>query len=117
MSNGTLLGADGKPDMDLIWSTFPQHGSGEIEHFTSYGQTFRFAIYRSGVGYEAVILAQPAYGSRSNGLHETHRLPGPNGFAKVCFANHPPDLPTAIALSIWWAECTSKYIRNGRSWS
>lgn len=116
MSDNSLFGPDGKPDINRIASVFPEQGAGQIEHITSYGQAFTFDIQRSGYGYDAVILSQPAYGSRSNGLHETHRLPGPNGHAKICFARQPTDLPTTIALAVWWAECTSKYIRTGGSW-
>jgi len=116
MTNNSLLGPDGKPDINRIAAAFPDQGSGRIEHRTTHGQDFEFDLYRSGGGYEAVIRSQPGYGSRSSGLHDTHRLPGPDGFAKVCFANQPRDLPTTVALAIWWAECTSKYIRTGGSW-
>ncbi|MDV4159321.1 hypothetical protein [Rhizobium brockwellii] len=116
MYDGSLLGPDGKPDINRIASAFPEHGSGEIDHSTSHGQSFTFAIYPNGIGYDAVIVSQPGYGSRSSGLHDTHRLPGPNGYAKICFAKQPQDLQTTVALAIWWAECTSRYIRTGGSW-
>lgn len=112
----SLIGADGKPDMDKICASFPDHGNGVIDHSSSYGHDFSFEIYWAGYYYEAVILSQPGYGSRSESLHATHRLPGPDGYAKICFANQPTDLPTTVALALWWAESTSKYIRTGGSW-
>jgi len=112
----TLQNDDGKPNIDRIYDEFPLHGHGQIDHITREGHVFTFEFYQATGGYDATILSQPGYGNRSNGLHETHRLPGPNGYAKICFANKPQDLPTTIALAIWWAECTSKYIRTGGNW-
>jgi hypothetical protein len=116
MSDNSLLGSDGKPDMDRIGTIFPQHGSGQVDHKTTSGHDFTFAIYQNAGGYDAVIMGQPGYGRRENGWHATHRLPGPGDYAKICFARQPQDLPTTVALAVWWAECTSKYILNGGSW-
>lgn len=107
---------DGRPDFDAIIEHFPEHGGGEITHRSANGHQFRFNIQRNHQGtYDAVILDQPSYGGRPEGAHETHRLPAPNGFAKVCFKTPARDLPSAVAVALHWAECTSAYIRNGGS--
>jgi len=108
---------DGKPDYQAIINAFPEHDTGEIMHHTTNGHDFRFHLQRDHNGsYDAVILEQPDYGGRPDGAHETHRLPGPDGFAKICFKTPARDLPTAVTVALWWAECTSRYIRHGGDW-
>ncbi|MBB3356033.1 hypothetical protein FHT70_006006 [Rhizobium sp. BK049] len=108
---------DGSINFAAICASFPEHGEGEITHRTVAGHHFRFQLKRNSNGtYDAVIRDQPPYGGRPEGPHETHRLPGPDGFAKVCFLKPARDLQTAIAVTLWWAKLTSDYIRTGAAW-
>ncbi|PVE49872.1 hypothetical protein [Rhizobium rhizogenes] len=114
----SLFNNDGKPDFAAIDSNFPLHDTGEITHRTAIGHRFRFRVERASTGiYNAIILEQPTYGQRVDGYYETHRLPHHAGLNKICFKTPAQDLPTAVAVTLWWAECTSKYISQGGAWS
>lgn len=113
----SLYNSNGYPDLELVRANFPTHGNGEITHRNASGDEFVFNLVRHGDGYDAVIVKQPAYGLwRDSSLHATHRLPAGNRH-KICFKKAPEDLPKAIAFALWWADCTSRYIRDGKSWS
>jgi hypothetical protein len=110
-----LYDANGIPDINAVRRAFPHHGNGRVRHTTTLGDTFTFDMQWNGSGYDAFILGGPSYGSRDRSLHATHRLQAGNDMMKVCFMKPPPDLPTAVCLSMWWADCTSRYIATGQA--
>lgn len=57
----------------------------------------------------------PPYGSRSTGLHDTHRYRDVNGAHYVCFDPMPSDMTTAYQVAKLWAERTWQYIQTGQS--
>ncbi|MCQ0990552.1 hypothetical protein [Jiella marina] len=115
--NNPLFSPNGKPDINAVSQRFPNHGTGRITHQSSSGDQYVFDVYReSDGGYEVAIISQPGYRRRPSGYHETHRLPGPNGLKRICFKDSPSNLPTTVTLALWWAECTSRYIRDGADW-
>ena len=113
MSNSDLY-TNGQPDFAKLQQRFAAHQEGRLGHITSEGHQFLFEIKRVGNSYDAIILEQPSYGARSHDLHVTHRLPSEGNRYKICFARPAPDTPTAICLAMYWADCTSRYIRDGR---
>lgn len=71
--------------------------------------------------YEIVIVEQPSYQDRNSGSITTHRLPSSEvGKKKICIKTNKliqatGTLDKARALSIAWAEMTSKYILTGKT--
>jgi hypothetical protein len=76
---------------------------------------FKFRFYQIGDYYEIDILAMPSYGSRSNDLHATHRLPSGRGGYKICFGDPRvvTDIKTAKKWASTWSEHTYTYIKSG----
>ena len=67
--------------------------------------------------WEIDILAMPSYGGRSEGLHETHRLPSDRSDCRyrVCIGDESSvsSLSDARRWAGSWAEETWKYIQWG----
>lgn len=100
----------------------PLHGDGKLTHRSQLGDVFRFDITKDGATdvYVVTIESEIDYQGRDASAHATHRLSGgKNGQARICFkaANEPRDLRIAMAMAMAWSERTSRYIRDGQSWS
>lgn len=72
--------------------------------------------------FEITILTQPSYGSRNDGNSICHRLTSKSmeGKMRVCITENKlieatGTLDKARAVSIGWAEMTSKYILSGET--
>jgi len=78
---------------------------------------FEFIFENQGAYYDAHIAWQPSYGSRNDGLHETHRLTSDyRGCSyRICFASESdvPDLAKVRKYAEAWSEATAKYIDTG----
>lgn len=88
----------------------------KFHYVTKLGDRFTFDIRPEADGYRAYILDQPSYGKRSRDLHATHRIPAGGGRHYVCIApEHTPDNPQhARDWAAYWAENTSRYLRDGK---
>ncbi len=73
---------------------------------------FSFEEQRNGQ-WRAFILSQSSYGSRSTGLHPTHRLTS-GGRYYVCWDGPIRSLAEAKSVAAKWANCTQDYIRTGK---
>lgn len=83
---------------------------------TNDGQAyFEFNFVKVGQFYEIDIIRTPNYNGRSEGLHETHRLPSDRGGYKVCFAAESAvtSLERARKWVEAWSEGTWRYIKTG----
>ncbi len=75
---------------------------------------YGFSIERQPDGsYRPYITAQPGYGTRSSGPHETHRLTGPGGRKFVCWDRLLHSEAAARKVAAMWADATQRYIRSG----
>ena len=76
---------------------------------------FEFNFVEQGQFVEIDIVKQPTYGSRSDDLHSTHRLPSDRGGQKICFGEPAAvnTLNKAYKYAASWAESTEDYIVNG----
>jgi len=110
-----------RPSLERLRRAFPEHGEGLIEHTSTLRDQFVFQIQlvRAMARYEVLIRRRPHYGGHSEDIHSTHRYDIGTPRERICIKEEamPKDLPTAVALAMWWAECTSRYIRNGRPWN
>jgi len=76
---------------------------------------YGFSIERQSNGtYRPYITSQPAYGSRSTGAHETHRLTGDGGRKFVCWDRALHSEEEAKTVAALWADATQNYIRTGQ---
>jgi hypothetical protein len=109
----------GNPNLASIRQQVPQHANGRLSHQNTAGDYFLFRFKRTSSGYDVLIEQQRDYGGRNTGANATHRLDLDINRPRICFrkGKEPRDLPTAICLSMLWAECTSRYIRDGVPWS
>lgn len=111
---------DNMPSLERIRRVFPNHGEGQMEHTSLLQDQFVFDIKRAPTGaYEILIRRHPPYQGRDESSHHTHRFDAGSPRERICLKEEsmPRDLPTAVALAMWWAECTSRYIRDGRPWN
>ncbi|MBK7670561.1 MAG: hypothetical protein IPJ24_04070 [bacterium] len=67
---------------------------------------------QSGGTWRAYIEAQPSYGNRAEGAHETHRL-SDNGRRYVCWTTALSSLEQAKQVAALWADKTQQYVRTG----
>jgi len=116
------LAPNGIPDFMQIGATFPPTGNGRLTHTSQTGDTYAFNIVRNAASgaYDVFIETDVNYRGRDSSGHATHRLASPNGQPlRICFkeGKEPRDLRMAVALSLAWSERTSRYIRDGQSWS
>ena len=75
---------------------------------------YRFSIEQQTDGtYRSFILAQPPYGSRATGPHETHRLTD-GGRRYVCWDRPLRSENEAQSVVARWADATQEYIKSGR---
>ena len=73
---------------------------------------FSFERQRNG-SWRIYILEQPSYGSRSTGLHATHRLR--DGDRKyICWDSRIGTLKEAKQVAALWSDKTQEYIQTGR---
>lgn len=63
--------------------------------------------------WRAYIEAQPSYGTRADGAHETHRL-SDNGRRYICWTTALRSLDEAKTVAALWADKTQQYIRTGQ---
>ncbi len=108
------------PDLRQFYENLPLHSDGYKFDFETENKMFVFCSRKSSDGtYVTDIIRQPGYGNRDSSSHATHRLTRTDGSIYICHkpGTEPRDLPTAAAIAIWWAKCTVRYIRDGRSWS
>jgi hypothetical protein len=88
----------------------------QVEHYLSRDGTadywFRFEAH--GNVWRAIIERQPAYGTRSSGAHESHRLSLPDGRRYVCWTPEPTTLEGCKDVARTWADCTQVYLATGR---
>lgn len=81
------------------------------------GAHFCFRFVEEGNGnWRADIQSQPSYGSRSSGLHDSHRLPSITAKTRhqICYGTTPRSLRDAQKWAEAWAEATWTWIRDGR---
>jgi hypothetical protein len=76
---------------------------------------YSFSIERQRNGtYRPYITAQPDYGRRSTGTHETHRLTGEGGRQYICWNRALWSEEEAKSVAALWADATQTYIRTGK---
>lgn len=73
---------------------------------------FRFKEVSSS-NWRIYIENQPSYGSRAEGMHETHRLRDGSRWY-VCWDSPIPTAQSAKSVAALWADKTQDYIRSGR---
>lgn len=78
---------------------------------SSASYTFEFCEFDDGT-WRAYIVSQPSYGSRPQGIHDTHRLKDERGHY-VCWTHPLTTLRDAKRIAAAWAEHTQDYIRTG----
>lgn len=111
---------DSMPSLEKIRRSFPAQGEGQMEHTSLFQDQYVFDFMRTATGaYEILIRRHPPYRGRDESSHYTHRFDAGTARERICIKEEamPRDLPTAIAMAMWWAECTSRYIRDGRPWN
>ena len=81
--------------------------------------TFEFNLVPHYGVVRIFIVAQPSYGSRRADGHSTHRYGLQNGKPYICVRSdlEPCTVPDALSWAIYWAEQTSDYIDNGKTFS
>lgn len=75
------------------------------------GRTYKFSFEQHGRIWRAYIVSQPSYGSRSSGLHPTHRKN--DGRYYVCFDPEPTSYEDIHAVATSWASRTERYLDSG----
>jgi hypothetical protein len=108
--------SNGMPNLGAIKTRVAAQGEGRLRVQTANNEFLVFHIYANGHdSYDAFIESRINYHGRAEGIHLTHRLDLNTSRPRICFSqNHPPrDLPTAVALTLYWAQCTARYIRTG----
>ena len=78
---------------------------------TDYEFVFRYQ-HTASTGYRAYIVSAPGYGSRSQGLHATHRL-SDNGEYYVCWSDIIGTESEMDAVVELWSKATVMYIVLG----
>jgi hypothetical protein len=106
------------PNLSAIRQQVPQNGNGRLAHTSAFGDVFVFYFKWASSGYDIIIEQQRDYGGRDTDSQPTHRLDLDRNRPRICIrpGQEPRDLPTAILVAMVWAECTSRYIRDGQPW-
>ena len=79
---------------------------------TRLGTDFKFAFDFKDGRFEIHIIEQPAYGDRSDDLHDTHRIRTDSGF-KICWAGDLKNLRDAKQVAAKWSVLTEQYVLTG----